>query len=163
MVWPWACVWQWHAHARGNATRMRVATNRAGILLAIMRPGQLKISLTQILDFFLVYFCCCQVAVLDGGGWRERESGSATETFDRSSKPVVPNCLQPLSKTCWDGSNNCWDGTNKPLQYVHVWEFGIQQIKSPWCTSCRKTCRIFPQVYAIAQTLASWTFGPNGV
>ena len=33
----------------------------------------LKISLTQILDFFLVYFWCCQVAVLDGGGWRERE------------------------------------------------------------------------------------------
>ena len=29
----------------------------------------LKISLTQILDFFLVYFWCCQVAVLDG---RER-------------------------------------------------------------------------------------------
>ena len=29
-------------HARGNATRMRVATNRAGILLAIMRPGQLN-------------------------------------------------------------------------------------------------------------------------
>ena len=42
MVWPWACAWQWHARARGNATRMRVATNRAGILLAIMRPGQLK-------------------------------------------------------------------------------------------------------------------------
>ena len=33
----------------------------------------LKLSLTQILDFFLVYFWCCQVAVLDGGGWRERE------------------------------------------------------------------------------------------
>ena len=60
----------------------------------------LKLSLTQILDFFLVYFWCCRVAVLDGRGWRERESGSATETFDRSSKPVVPNCLQPLSKTC---------------------------------------------------------------
>ena len=58
----------------------------------------LKLSLTQILDFFLVYFWCCQVAVLDGRG--QRESGSATETFDRSSKPVVPNCLQPLSKTC---------------------------------------------------------------
>ena len=42
MVWPWACAWQWHARARGNATRMRVATNRAGILLAIMCPGQLK-------------------------------------------------------------------------------------------------------------------------
>ena len=34
--------WQGHARARGHTTRMRVATNRAGILLAIMRPGQLK-------------------------------------------------------------------------------------------------------------------------
>ena len=42
MVWPCTCAWQGHARARGNATRMRVATNRAGILLAIMRPGQLK-------------------------------------------------------------------------------------------------------------------------
>ena len=42
MVWPCACAWQGHAHARGHTTRMRVATNRAGILLAIMRPGQLK-------------------------------------------------------------------------------------------------------------------------
>ena len=25
------------------------------------------------MDFFLVYFWCCQVAVLDGGGWREGE------------------------------------------------------------------------------------------
>ena len=33
--------WQGHARARGRTTRMRVATNRAGILLAIMRPGQL--------------------------------------------------------------------------------------------------------------------------
>ena len=41
MVWPCACDWQGHARARGNTTRMRVATNRAGILLAIMRPGQL--------------------------------------------------------------------------------------------------------------------------
>ena len=31
--------WQGHARARGHTTRMRVATNRAGILLAIMRPG----------------------------------------------------------------------------------------------------------------------------
>ena len=42
MVWPCTCAWQGHARARGNATRMRVATNRAGILLANMRPGQLK-------------------------------------------------------------------------------------------------------------------------
>ena len=34
--------WQGHARARGHTTRMRVATNRAGILWAIMRPGQLK-------------------------------------------------------------------------------------------------------------------------
>ena len=34
--------WQGHARARGHTTRMRMATNRAGILLAIMRPGQLK-------------------------------------------------------------------------------------------------------------------------
>ena len=34
--------WQGHARARGHTTRMRVATNRAGILLAIMRPGQLN-------------------------------------------------------------------------------------------------------------------------
>ena len=33
---------QGHARARGHTTGMRVATNRAGILLAIMRPGQLK-------------------------------------------------------------------------------------------------------------------------
>ena len=44
MVWPCTCAWQGHARARGNATRMRVATNRAGILLAIMRPGQLKMQ-----------------------------------------------------------------------------------------------------------------------
>ena len=31
-----------NARAHGHTTRMRVATNRAGILLAIMRPGQLK-------------------------------------------------------------------------------------------------------------------------
>ena len=80
-------------------------------------------------------FLSCLFLVLPGSCFgrrrveRRRESGSATETFDRSSKPVVPNCLQPLSKTCWDGSNNCWDGTNKPPQYVHVWEFVIQQIK----------------------------------
>ena len=42
MVWPCACTWQGHARAHGSAMRMRVATNRAGILLAIMRPGQLK-------------------------------------------------------------------------------------------------------------------------
>ena len=36
-----ACAWP-YSHARGYTTRMRVATNRAGILLAIMRPGQLK-------------------------------------------------------------------------------------------------------------------------
>ena len=34
--------WCGHGHAYGNATRMRVDTNRAAILLAIMRPGQLK-------------------------------------------------------------------------------------------------------------------------
>ena len=39
MVWPCTCAWQGHARAHGNATRMRVATNRAGILLAIMHPG----------------------------------------------------------------------------------------------------------------------------
>ena len=37
-----ACAWPYYAHARGHTTRMRVATNRAGILLAIMRPGQIK-------------------------------------------------------------------------------------------------------------------------
>ena len=41
-VWPCARAWQGYARARGNATCMRVATNRAGILLANMRPGQLK-------------------------------------------------------------------------------------------------------------------------
>ena len=40
-------------HARGNATRMRVATNRAGILLAIMRPGQLKSGF----DPYSVFIC----------------------------------------------------------------------------------------------------------
>ena len=39
MAYPCACAWQGHARAHGNATRMRVATNRAGILLAIMHPG----------------------------------------------------------------------------------------------------------------------------
>ena len=34
--------WQGHVRARGHTKRMRVATNRAVILLAIMRPGQLK-------------------------------------------------------------------------------------------------------------------------
>ena len=33
--------------ARGNATRMRVATNRAGILLAIMPPGVLWTPVTE--------------------------------------------------------------------------------------------------------------------
>ena len=52
MVWPCTCAWQGHARARGNATRMRVATNRAGILLAIMRPGQLKkIGISKEQDF----------------------------------------------------------------------------------------------------------------
>ena len=37
--------WQGHARARGHTTRMRVATNRAGILLAIMRPGVQTYSL----------------------------------------------------------------------------------------------------------------------
>ena len=41
-------VWQGHARARCHTTRMRVATNRAGILLAIMRPGQLKIVYTDV-------------------------------------------------------------------------------------------------------------------
>ena len=36
------CAWCGHGHAYGNDMCMRVATNRAGILLAIMRPGQLK-------------------------------------------------------------------------------------------------------------------------
>ena len=35
-----ACAWPYYTHARGHTTRMRVATNRAGILLAIMRPGR---------------------------------------------------------------------------------------------------------------------------
>ena len=46
--------WCGHRHAHGNdmhvrvaMLRMRVATNRAGILLAIMRPGQLKTSCSQ--------------------------------------------------------------------------------------------------------------------
>ena len=37
------------ACARAHTTRMRVATNRAGILLAIMRPGQLKTMLGKVL------------------------------------------------------------------------------------------------------------------
>ena len=34
--------WCGHVHAHGKDMHVRVATNRAGILLAIMRPGQLK-------------------------------------------------------------------------------------------------------------------------
>ena len=34
--------WCGHVHAHGKDMHMRVATDRAGILLAIMRPGQLK-------------------------------------------------------------------------------------------------------------------------
>ena len=34
--------WCGHGHAHGNDMHLRVATNRAGILLAIMRPGQLN-------------------------------------------------------------------------------------------------------------------------
>ena len=45
--------WQGHARARGHTTRMRVATNRAGILLAIMRPGQLK-STKQLLQSIII-------------------------------------------------------------------------------------------------------------
>ena len=37
--------WCGHVHAHGKDMHVRVATNRAGILLAIMRPGQLKIPL----------------------------------------------------------------------------------------------------------------------
>ena len=33
--------WCGHVHAHGKDMHVRVATNRAGILLAIMRPGQL--------------------------------------------------------------------------------------------------------------------------
>ena len=33
--------WCGHVHAHGKDTHVRVATNRAGILLAIMRLGQL--------------------------------------------------------------------------------------------------------------------------
>ena len=36
--------WCGHVHAHGKDMHVRVATNRAGILLAIMRPGQLKID-----------------------------------------------------------------------------------------------------------------------
>ena len=34
--------WCGYVHAHGKDLHVRVATNRAGILLAIMRPGQLK-------------------------------------------------------------------------------------------------------------------------
>ena len=34
--------WCGHVHAHSKDMHVRVATNRAGILLAIMRPGQLK-------------------------------------------------------------------------------------------------------------------------
>ena len=34
--------WCGHVHAHGKDMHVRVATNRAGILLAIMRPGRLK-------------------------------------------------------------------------------------------------------------------------
>ena len=47
--------WCGHAHAHGNATRMRVATNRAGILLAIMRPGQLKRGCPPPLKSTMIY------------------------------------------------------------------------------------------------------------
>ena len=65
--------WQAHALAR-NATRMRVATNRAGILLAIMRPGQLKTIVMTITSLMLI---------------------------QRSSVEQHPVCLCPNTKRCW--------------------------------------------------------------
>ena len=42
---------------RGNSMRMRVATNRAGILLAIMRPGQLKNMKNSFKTFLKISGC----------------------------------------------------------------------------------------------------------
>ena len=54
--------WQGHAHARGHTTRMRVATNRAGILLAIMRRGRMfaKLVATRVcVTLPRAYACPC--------------------------------------------------------------------------------------------------------
>ena len=48
---------------RGNATHMRVATNRAGILLAIMRPGQHSQFLRGFLSFSIALLAQVNTAI----------------------------------------------------------------------------------------------------
>ena len=90
--------WCGHVHAHGKDMHLRVATNRAGILLAIMRPGQLKsvtlfmlcfhiflgnLSLSHNSSFKCFFFCPILRNILSPSSFRSLPVGPCVIGSDR--------------------------------------------------------------------------------